>query len=180
MSLESFTVTHPNALHQLFNQPLFTQADDRLGLWILILLFFYVLVGRKNNWPPLPERFPVGPCFYHDITVDIPVDFQKTVKIIYYLWMCECSSHSPYCCVWTTRAPLGDASWAKTQPHTKPILWKWRLKSCMPSFSDGKRCNRQMKGAAVYVTHVVALSFTDHDMSSDLMAGISIWVSLYL
>ncbi|CAL8277111.1 unnamed protein product [Merluccius merluccius] len=43
--------------------------------------------GRKNNWPLLPEKFPVGPCFYHDITVDIPVDFQKTVKIIYYLWM---------------------------------------------------------------------------------------------
>uniref|UniRef100_A0A1A8HAW5 Secretory carrier-associated membrane protein n=1 Tax=Nothobranchius korthausae TaxID=1143690 RepID=A0A1A8HAW5_9TELE len=43
--------------------------------------------GRKNNWPPLPERFPVGPCFYHDITVDIPVEFQKTVKIMYYLWM---------------------------------------------------------------------------------------------
>ncbi len=45
--------------------------------------------GRKNNWPPLPENFPVGPCFYHDITVDIPVEFQKTVKIMYYLWMCE-------------------------------------------------------------------------------------------
>uniref|UniRef100_A0A8C5E7R1 Secretory carrier-associated membrane protein n=1 Tax=Gouania willdenowi TaxID=441366 RepID=A0A8C5E7R1_GOUWI len=45
--------------------------------------------GRKNNWPPLPEQFPVGPCFYHDITVDIPVEFQKTVKIMYYLWMCH-------------------------------------------------------------------------------------------
>ncbi|XP_076020066.1 secretory carrier-associated membrane protein 1-like [Genypterus blacodes] len=43
--------------------------------------------GRKNNWPPVPEKFPVGPCFYHDITVDIPVEFQKTVKIMYYLWM---------------------------------------------------------------------------------------------
>ncbi|XP_044029007.1 secretory carrier-associated membrane protein 1-like isoform X3 [Siniperca chuatsi] len=43
--------------------------------------------GRKNNWPPLPEKLPVGPCFYHDITVDIPVEFQKTVKIMYYLWM---------------------------------------------------------------------------------------------
>uniref|UniRef100_A0A4W5MGP6 Secretory carrier-associated membrane protein n=1 Tax=Hucho hucho TaxID=62062 RepID=A0A4W5MGP6_9TELE len=43
--------------------------------------------GRKNNWPPLPEKFPVGPCFYHDITVDIPVEFQKTVKIMYYIWM---------------------------------------------------------------------------------------------
>ncbi|XP_040052898.1 secretory carrier-associated membrane protein 1 isoform X1 [Gasterosteus aculeatus] len=43
--------------------------------------------GRNNNWPPLPEKFPVGPCFYHDIAVDIPVEFQKTVKIMYYLWM---------------------------------------------------------------------------------------------
>uniref|UniRef100_A0A3Q4B134 Secretory carrier-associated membrane protein n=1 Tax=Mola mola TaxID=94237 RepID=A0A3Q4B134_MOLML len=43
--------------------------------------------GRKNNWPPLPENFSVGPCFYQDITVDIPVEFQKTVKIMYYLWM---------------------------------------------------------------------------------------------
>ncbi|CAG07817.1 unnamed protein product [Tetraodon nigroviridis] len=43
--------------------------------------------GRKNNWPPLPEKFPVGPCFYHDISVDIPVEFQKTVKIMYNLWI---------------------------------------------------------------------------------------------
>ncbi|KAJ3604685.1 hypothetical protein NHX12_029425 [Muraenolepis orangiensis] len=43
--------------------------------------------GRKNNWPPLPEKFPVGPCFYHDMSVDIPVEFQKTVKIMYNLWM---------------------------------------------------------------------------------------------
>ncbi|XP_078478429.1 secretory carrier-associated membrane protein 1 isoform X3 [Lampetra planeri] len=43
--------------------------------------------GKKNNWPPLPENFPVHPCFYHDITVDIPVEYQKTVKIMYYLWM---------------------------------------------------------------------------------------------
>uniref|UniRef100_A0A8C6THR7 Secretory carrier-associated membrane protein n=1 Tax=Neogobius melanostomus TaxID=47308 RepID=A0A8C6THR7_9GOBI len=43
--------------------------------------------GRKNNWPPLPEKFPVGPCFYHDIAVDIPIEYQKTVKIMYNLWM---------------------------------------------------------------------------------------------
>ncbi|TNM89416.1 hypothetical protein fugu_003650 [Takifugu bimaculatus] len=43
--------------------------------------------GRKNNWPPLPEKFPFGPCFYHDISVDISVEFQKTVKIMYNLWM---------------------------------------------------------------------------------------------
>ncbi|XP_037548017.1 secretory carrier-associated membrane protein 1 [Nematolebias whitei] len=43
--------------------------------------------GRRNNWPPLPQNSPVGPCFYHDISVDIPVEFQKTVKVMYYLWM---------------------------------------------------------------------------------------------
>ncbi|GAB1298447.1 Secretory carrier-associated membrane protein 1 [Apodemus speciosus] len=44
-------------------------------------------LGRKNNWPPLPSNFPVGPCFYQDFSVDIPVEFQKTVKLMYYLWM---------------------------------------------------------------------------------------------
>uniref|UniRef100_A0A8C3JD76 Secretory carrier-associated membrane protein n=1 Tax=Calidris pygmaea TaxID=425635 RepID=A0A8C3JD76_9CHAR len=29
----------------------------------------------------------IGPCFYQDFSVDIPVEFQKTVKIMYYLWM---------------------------------------------------------------------------------------------
>ncbi|KAM8960016.1 secretory carrier-associated membrane protein 1 isoform 2-T2 [Pelodytes ibericus] len=43
--------------------------------------------GRKNNWPPLPGTFPVGPCFYQDFSVDIPIEFQKTVKTMYYLWM---------------------------------------------------------------------------------------------
>uniref|UniRef100_A0A8C2YQ58 Secretory carrier-associated membrane protein n=1 Tax=Chinchilla lanigera TaxID=34839 RepID=A0A8C2YQ58_CHILA len=47
--------------------------------------------GRKNNWPPLPENFPVGPCFYQDFSVDIPVEFQKTVKLMYYLWMSDSS-----------------------------------------------------------------------------------------
>lgn len=51
----------------------------------------FLHAGRKNNWPPLPEKFPVGPCFYHDIAVDIPVEFQKTVKIMYNLWMCKCT-----------------------------------------------------------------------------------------
>lgn len=51
--------------------------------------FIFSFAGRKNNWPPLPENFPVGPCFYQDFSVDIPVEFQKTVKIMYYLWMCK-------------------------------------------------------------------------------------------
>ena len=27
------------------------------------------------------------PCFYHDISVDIPLEFQKVVRTVYYLWL---------------------------------------------------------------------------------------------
>jgi len=43
--------------------------------------------ARKNNWPPLPEKFPVQACFYQDINVDIPVEFQRIVRYLYYLWV---------------------------------------------------------------------------------------------
>jgi len=42
---------------------------------------------RANNWPPLPSCCPVGSCFYQDFSVDIPYEFQRTVKLLYYLWM---------------------------------------------------------------------------------------------
>lgn len=76
---------------------------------------FLIFLGRKNNWPPLPEKFPVGPCFYHDISVDIPVEFQKTVKIMYYLWMCEClpSDHEILIGNSFTRVSQSAAHWVE-------------------------------------------------------------------
>ncbi|ESO88348.1 hypothetical protein LOTGIDRAFT_219442 [Lottia gigantea] len=43
--------------------------------------------SRENNFPPFPKWFPVGPCFYQDFSVDIPLEFQRIVKFVYYLWM---------------------------------------------------------------------------------------------
>ncbi|XP_034939723.1 secretory carrier-associated membrane protein 5A [Chelonus insularis] len=42
---------------------------------------------RRNNWPPLPEKCCIQPCFYQEIEVEIQTDFQKVVKQLYYLWM---------------------------------------------------------------------------------------------
>ncbi|XP_046399882.1 secretory carrier-associated membrane protein 1 [Ischnura elegans] len=43
--------------------------------------------ARRNNWPPLPEKCCFQPCFYQDINVDIPLEFQKVVRMLYYLWL---------------------------------------------------------------------------------------------
>lgn len=42
---------------------------------------------KENNWPPLPKFFPVKPCFYQDFEQDIPDDYRRICKRMYYLWM---------------------------------------------------------------------------------------------
>ncbi|XP_064524573.1 secretory carrier-associated membrane protein 2 isoform X1 [Pseudopipra pipra] len=42
---------------------------------------------RQNNWPPLPKKCPIKPCFYQDFSADIPADYQRICKMLYYLWM---------------------------------------------------------------------------------------------
>lgn len=44
-------------------------------------------IPRLNNWPPLPEKCCFQPCFYQDINVDIPSEFQRVVRNLYYVWM---------------------------------------------------------------------------------------------
>ncbi|XP_064169415.1 secretory carrier-associated membrane protein 2-like [Anguilla rostrata] len=46
--------------------------------------------GRENNWPPLPKSFPIKPCFYQDFSEEIPLEYQKVCKMMYYLWMFNC------------------------------------------------------------------------------------------
>ncbi|XP_046439152.1 secretory carrier-associated membrane protein 5-like [Daphnia pulex] len=43
--------------------------------------------NKANNWPPLPKKFCVEPCFYQDIQVEIKVEFQPIVNLIYYTWL---------------------------------------------------------------------------------------------
>uniref|UniRef100_A0AC35TNW8 Secretory carrier-associated membrane protein n=1 Tax=Rhabditophanes sp. KR3021 TaxID=114890 RepID=A0AC35TNW8_9BILA len=46
-----------------------------------------VSANRPHNWPPLPTIIPIEPCFYQDIDVEIPVQFQKIVTTIYYVYL---------------------------------------------------------------------------------------------
>eukprot|EP00112_Aurelia_sp_Birch-Aquarium-sp1_P015834 Seg3535.2 transcript_id=Seg3535.2/GoldUCD/mRNA.D3Y31 product="Secretory carrier-associated membrane protein 2" protein_id=Seg3535.2/GoldUCD/D3Y31 len=43
-------------------------------------------VTRENNFPPLPKKFCPKPCFFHDISIDIPIEYQKTCRMLFYLW----------------------------------------------------------------------------------------------
>ncbi|KAI4904763.1 hypothetical protein NFI96_015364 [Prochilodus magdalenae] len=46
--------------------------------------------GKENNWPPLPKFFPIKPCFYQDFNEEIPLEYHRVSKMMYYLWMYHC------------------------------------------------------------------------------------------
>ncbi|CAF3587622.1 unnamed protein product [Rotaria socialis] len=45
------------------------------------------ILKREKNFPPLPKICPCGPCFYQDISIEIPSQFQIWVRYLYYLWL---------------------------------------------------------------------------------------------
>uniref|UniRef100_A0A3B4B1M9 Secretory carrier-associated membrane protein n=1 Tax=Periophthalmus magnuspinnatus TaxID=409849 RepID=A0A3B4B1M9_9GOBI len=42
---------------------------------------------KENNWPPLPRFCPIRPCFYQDFSEEIPPEYQRVCKMMYYLCM---------------------------------------------------------------------------------------------
>uniref|UniRef100_A0AAY5LAH1 Secretory carrier-associated membrane protein n=1 Tax=Esox lucius TaxID=8010 RepID=A0AAY5LAH1_ESOLU len=42
---------------------------------------------KENNWPRFPKFSPIKPCFYQDFDEDIPEEYQKICKRMYYLWI---------------------------------------------------------------------------------------------
>ncbi|XP_028812207.1 secretory carrier membrane protein 2, like [Denticeps clupeoides] len=49
-------------------------------------------MGKENNWPPLPKFLPIKPCFYQDFGEEIPLEYQRVCKMMYYLWMYHCAT----------------------------------------------------------------------------------------
>uniref|UniRef100_A0A3P8VEH9 Secretory carrier-associated membrane protein n=1 Tax=Cynoglossus semilaevis TaxID=244447 RepID=A0A3P8VEH9_CYNSE len=45
------------------------------------------VLANENNWPPLPSFFPVKPCFDQNFEEDIPEEYRRICKRMYYLWM---------------------------------------------------------------------------------------------
>uniref|UniRef100_T2MJH1 Secretory carrier-associated membrane protein n=1 Tax=Hydra vulgaris TaxID=6087 RepID=T2MJH1_HYDVU len=54
-------------------QELQRQQNERIGIQV-------------KNFPPLPAFCCFKPCYYHDINVDIPIEKQRTCRLLFYIW----------------------------------------------------------------------------------------------
>lgn len=66
-----------------------SQDVDPSRLILFIIIMSFCLTAKENNWPPLPRFSPIKPCFYQDFELDIPEEYRRICKRMYYLWMCE-------------------------------------------------------------------------------------------
>ncbi|KXJ22690.1 secretory carrier-associated membrane protein 2 [Exaiptasia diaphana] len=41
---------------------------------------------RENNFPPFPKWCKIKPCFFHDIQIEIPIEYQKTCRLLFIRW----------------------------------------------------------------------------------------------
>lgn len=72
----------------------------RVELWKMMRMMWELCICQLvtvNNFPPLPACCPIKPCFYQDFVLDIPAEFQRIVKTVYYTWIgMMCDIFDPY------------------------------------------------------------------------------------
>lgn len=82
---------------------------------------------KENNWPPLPNFSPVKPCFYQDFEEEIPEEYRRICRRMYYLWMCTYQLHGQ-CSQWFGVKIDQRPSLQSTAPRCFSTCWPaWRI-----------------------------------------------------
>jgi hypothetical protein len=69
----------------LLNDPTSSKNDDGHNDDIELVPMQYTDQG--NNFPPLPKWCPCQPCFYHNISVELPPSSQSRVRLLWIFWI---------------------------------------------------------------------------------------------
>ena len=54
---------------------------------MIVCQLYVCQTDAVNNFPPLPSCCPIKPCFYQDFVLEIPAEFQRIVKTVFYTWI---------------------------------------------------------------------------------------------